>query len=291
VKVLRQLQEEDLDAVVAVYREAWGESRPIDATELRSWLGSSEVDRGSLRVLETNGQIVGYGDVAISDGVVALEVAARTHWEDFLAWAEDTARTTGASRVRVASYDGDALANVAASRGYLLWRSSLTMRIDLAATPPTASPMPAQIEQRAFDPRDVNALLEAINEVFQPDPFFVRLTPARFREDYLAAVGMASELWMLAWDGDELVAFALGFARWHGAGDVGEVRSVGVQESWRRRGLGEALVTSAFRALHARGLRQVMLGVDASNETDAVRLYERVGMRRAQQTDFWARDL
>jgi ribosomal protein S18 acetylase RimI-like enzyme len=34
-----------------------------------------------------------------------------------------------------------------------------------------------------------------------------------------------------------------------------------------------------------------MLGVDASNETAAVRLYERVGMHIARQADNWALDL
>ena len=290
--VLRPLREGDVDAVVAIYREAWGASRPIGAGELRSWLRSSEIDPGSLCVLEIDERIVGYGDVAVADGVVALEVAAPDYWDHFLAWAEDTAREANASRVRVLSYSGDALPHAAASRGYFLWRSNYTMRIEFAATGrPAASPMPSGVEARQYSPDDLDCLRDAINEVFLHDPFFVRLTAERFREDYLHAPGMEPELWMLAWDGEELAGFALGFAAWHGLDGAGEVKSVGVRPQWRHRGVGEALVRSTLVQLHVHGLQRVMLGVDASNETEAVRLYERVGMRIAQQADNWALDL
>ena len=78
MRVLRPLEESDVDAVLAVYREAWGDARPIHADELRSWLRNPEVDPESLRVLEIDGRVVGYGDTTIADGVVAVEVAAQT---------------------------------------------------------------------------------------------------------------------------------------------------------------------------------------------------------------------
>ena len=288
---LRPLQESDVDAVVEVYREAWGESRPINAAELRSWLHHPEIDPGSLRVLELGGRIAGYGDITVADGVVALEVAAPDHWDCFLVWAEATARDAGAKRVRVLSYCGDALPNAAASRGYVLWRSAYTMAIDLGRKVPAASPSPPGIALRAYRAADDERLRDGINDVFRDDPFFARLSAERFRADYLDAPGMDPGLWVLAWDEEELAGFALGFAAWHGVNGSGEVKSVGVRPAWRRRGLAESLVRSAFGRLHARGLRRVVLGVDASNETAAVRLYERVGMRIVQQADNWAVDL
>jgi ribosomal protein S18 acetylase RimI-like enzyme len=56
------------------------------------------------------------------------------------------------------------------------------------------------------------------------------------------------------------------------------VKDVVVRESWRRRGLGEALLRHAFRSLAMRGASAVELKVQAPN-TGAVRLYERLGMR------------
>lgn len=280
-----------MDAVVGIYREAWGESRPIDAADLHSWLRHPEVDPEQLRVLEIDGCIAGYGDIWIGDGVVALEVAAPDHWDCFLTWAEASARESGAKRVRVVSHGGDALPSAAASRGYVLWRSAYTMAIDFDDSPPAAPVSAPGIALRAYRPSDEKRLRDGINEVFRDDPFFGRLSTDGFRGDYLEAPGMEPGLWVLAWDGDELAGFALGFSAWHGEEGSGEVKSLGVREPWRRKGLGETLARSAFLRLHARGLRQVLLGVDASNETEAVRLYERVGMRIVQQLDNWALDL
>ena len=74
--MLRPLREQDADAVVAIYRAAWGDDRPIDAEEIASWARNPELERDLLQVLERDGRIVGYGDLAVSEDVVAVEVAA-----------------------------------------------------------------------------------------------------------------------------------------------------------------------------------------------------------------------
>ena len=56
------------------------------------------------------------------------------------------------------------------------------------------------------------------------------------------------------------------------------VKDLVVHESWRRRGLGEALLRRAFRTFEERGAHHVDLKVEADNPP-AIRLYERVGMR------------
>jgi ribosomal protein S18 acetylase RimI-like enzyme len=56
------------------------------------------------------------------------------------------------------------------------------------------------------------------------------------------------------------------------------VKDVVVHESWRRPGLGEALLRQAFNAFAARGADTVELKVEATN-TSAIRLYERLGAR------------
>ena len=50
-------------------------------------------------------------------------------------------------------------------------------------------------------------------------------------------------------------------------------------ESFRRRGLGEALVREALSLFHARGADAVELKVQADNPTRAWALYERLGFR------------
>jgi ribosomal protein S18 acetylase RimI-like enzyme len=60
--------------------------------------------------------------------------------------------------------------------------------------------------------------------------------------------------------------------------EAGWVEVLGVRPSWRGRGIGRALLRTGFAELGRRGLSRVLLGVDAGNETGALRLYESEGM-------------
>lgn len=66
---------------------------------------------------------------------------------------------------------------------------------------------------------------------------------------------------------------------------------LGVRRPWRARGIGRALLVTAFVAVHARGGEAVELGVDAANPTGATRLYEDVGMREHQSFEVWGKSL
>jgi ribosomal protein S18 acetylase RimI-like enzyme len=79
------------------------------------------------------------------------------------------------------------------------------------------------------------------------------------------------EVCFLVEAGDELVAAAI---CWTSA----FVKDIVVHETWRRHGLGEALLRLAFRTFQKRGATGVELKVQGQN-APAIRLYERVGMR------------
>ena len=66
---------------------------------------------------------------------------------------------------------------------------------------------------------------------------------------------------------------------------MGFVNALAVRPAWRRRGLGLALLHQAFTWFWERGEHRVGLGVDSDNSTDALRLYERAGMRAVWQAD------
>jgi ribosomal protein S18 acetylase RimI-like enzyme len=83
------------------------------------------------------------------------------------------------------------------------------------------------------------------------------------------------EVWFVAESEAVLVGAAL---CWSSA----FVKDLVVHESWRRRGLGEALLLHVLRVFAARGAAAVELKVQAGNRP-AVRLYERVGMRVAER--------
>jgi mycothiol synthase len=256
-----------------------------------SWFRNEELDSDWLRVLEVGGRTVGYGDIWIDDGEVAIEVAAPGHWHVFFDWAEGRARAECVGRVRAFFPAGHELEALVKRRGYRLWRSAYTMNVGFREVPPEAPSFPQGVELRAYRPGDAVTLRASLNEAFAGDPFFREVTPSRFREFYLGGRGFDPSLWLLAWIGDELAGFALTFPERPGEPELGWVQSLGVGQRWRRHGIGEALLRAAFGALHARGLRRVGLGVDAENESGALRLYERVGMSVVRRDDNWVLDL
>ena len=71
----------------------------------------------------------------------------------------------------------------------------------------------------------------------------------------------------------------------------GEVSALGVLRSWRKRGLGRALLIRSMHALRERGMTEVILGVDTDNLTGALRLYEGVGFRTLSQDAIYRKPL
>ena len=260
--MLRPLREQDADAVVAVYRAAWGDDRPIDAAEIASWARNAGSGGDLLRVLEREGRIVGYGDLAVSEDVVAVEVAAPGCWDVFLAWAEETARARRVPQVRVLLYRPNELEAVAAARGYRYWRSAYTMEIDLAEDEPQDVEPPAGIELRDYVQADAGALRAALNEAFATDPFFDRTR--------IEARPFDPSLWLLAWEGRELAGFVLA------ADDLHEVL---LRRRDRAVAVAGALVDADLAVLHLHRPRARAVDVEDIRVVHAGRL-GRVDARR-----------
>lgn len=287
---LRELREEDAEQVAALFVGAFGESRQLDAEEVRSWLRNTEFRTEWLRVLDTDGGIAGYVDIWPKDDALDIDAAASSRWDELFDWAEAEATSRGIPLVRTQVPHGHQLAEIVAARGYESWRHSLTMEIDLAAEPLRVE-LPEGFELRTYAQPDEEPLRAAINEAFADDPFHFDVTPAGFREFFLRARGYDPELWLLAWDGRELAGFSLNYPEHGSDRNLGWVGTLGVRRAFRRRGLGEALLRRSFAELHRRGFRRVGLGVDARNVTGALRLYERAGMRQVRRSDNWQKAL
>jgi ribosomal protein S18 acetylase RimI-like enzyme len=93
---------------------------------------------------------------------------------------------------------------------------------------------------------------------------------------------------LLAFDGDELVGYALTHVlpvddtfipdTWRTGERIGELESLSVLPSHRGEGIGSALLDAVDHAFEARGIRDVIVGALARND-GALRLYERRGFR------------
>jgi ribosomal protein S18 acetylase RimI-like enzyme len=94
-------------------------------------------------------------------------------------------------------------------------------------------------------------------------------------------------LWLLATAAGEPVGALVGRV-W---GDRGWVDYLGVLAPGRGRGIGAALLRRRFATFAGRGIRRVILNVDAENPTGAMALYEHAGMRVINGWDVWERSL
>ena len=149
----------------------------------------------------------------------------------------------------------------------------LRMRIELPSEIPQPS-WPEGSHVRGFHDSDGRRLHALLEHGYQRGGGSVPTY-----EEWLPAVTGDSEfdpqLCFLVEVGDELAAGAICWTS-------GFVKDLVVRESWRRRGFGEGLLRLAFRTFQARGATRVELKVEEQNSA-AVRLYERVGMRTVQR--------
>lgn len=173
------------------------------------------------------------------------------------------------------------------ARGFEPERQYYEMAIDLGKPFPPAR-WPRGIRPRGYRPEaDERRLYDADEEAFAEHFLFESISPEQWRLHFLEASGSDPTLWWLAWDGDELAGFVIPAAEEHGA----VIREFAVRRPWRGRGIGRALLATAFTTLRDRGETIVRLFVDVQNVTDALRVYEAAGMRVSRRFDVMQKPL
>jgi mycothiol synthase len=154
-------------------------------------------------------------------------------------------------------------------------RSTFIMRV-LLTGPPAPTP-PAGVTFRTYVPgADDEALFQAGEAAFAD----LWGRPPGTLEGWIApshAEGFDAGLWFLATDPTSGEVVGLCLAQM--TQGEGWIRTLGVRREARRRGLGRALLETAFLALYQRGARTVELSVDADSPTNAPSVYRRAGMK------------
>lgn len=180
-----------------------------------------------------------------------------------------------------------AAADLVRAREFEHVRSFRHMHIDLE-DPIDPGERPPGIEIRALDAnRDLRAVHAIMVEAFRQE-WRYRVVP--FDEWFEQEVSTPSadlDFWLVATAGDRPVGALTGFL-WSGGGWIGEL---GVLPEHRGRGIASTLLRRSFAAFASRGLPHARLNVDAANPTDAVRLYERAGMRAVRSWELYERRL
>jgi mycothiol synthase len=176
-----------------------------------------------------------------------------------------------------------AAADLLLATGLHLVRHFWHMQIDL---PVQVDPetLPDGIEIGGIDPAtDLPLVKTIVDEAFadhweyHPEPHDQWVADQTGRPTYDPA------LWLLATDAGQPAGALIG----HVSEDQGWVDYIAVLAASRGRGAGAALLRRSFAMFAGRGIRRVVLAVDAQNATGATALYERVGMRVVGRFDWW----
>lgn len=103
------------------------------------------------------------------------------------------------------------------------------------------------------------------------------------------------DLWVIAYDGDEVAGGVLGLIdaeliEHHGI-QRGYVDAVFTRRAWRRRGLARAVVAEVLVRLRERGMTSAFLEVDGLNPNQAMSLYESLGFAIVTTSADWSKPL
>jgi mycothiol synthase len=292
----------DVDAVADVHladQRADGVEPTLDAYFIRQVWSRPGLDLATDAwvVTDADGAIVAYGQVSLEDpgvvgswGVVLPAYRGRGIGTALFDRIEERAsvRLAGASSSRfrhsINATDAAAAA-MATARGLRPIRHHWHMQIDLDG-PIEPGPPPDGIAIGGIDPsRDLSAIHAILVAAFAEDPGD---HPEPFDEwvrEHEASPSHDPSLWLLARDAGAPVGALIASA----GDDGGWVDWLAVLGSHRGRGIAAALLHRAFAAFAERGLRRVLLNVDAENVTGATAVYERVGMRAVFRWDLWER--
>lgn len=234
---------------------------------------------------DNGGAIRGYAILQGDDAVVVVHPDAEGNGTGTVLrrWAEARACERGTSVLRQFAYGAnDGARRHLREAGYAPTQHYFRLRADLADVPP-----PTEVELRAFQPGDAEAVHRLIEEAFTEIEGNTPMTLDEWRAKGTGKAGYDPSLWLLAEDEHGLAGAALG-ERWESA--TGYVGELAVAARARGRGLGRALLLGLFAAFRRAGLAHAELSVHGRNR-GALALYESVGMRSTWEAERWEKAL
>ena len=282
---------ERIAALVNAHSVALGHPPDMTAALIEEWWAAPGTDvAADAIVVESGGEVVGYGDITVRGPQVRLDLGGE---EPDLVLDELELRASARGSVaRLVLHERDPVREVLARRGYEAIRAAYDMETSLAGEPERPE-WPAGIVPRRPEPGD-----EPLFHLVQEEAFADHWGhEPRGYEEWAHLYGTMRpfdpDLWLLADAADEDAPAGIAICEGGREGDetTGWVHVLAVRRPWRRRGLGSALLRWSLGALRARGLATAALSVDAENTTGAVALYERAGLRVTSRFEHWEKPL
>jgi GNAT superfamily N-acetyltransferase len=162
--------------------------------------------------------------------------------------------------------------------GYMMSRSLVD-----AALPNFA--LPAGFEVRPVRPEHYRAIWDADVEAFREHNGYSEPTPEQYERWLNDPVEFQPDLWKVAWnvEHDQVAAMVLGFINRDENREFKRLRgyteNISTRKQYRKLGLARALIAENLRMFKAMGMTEAALGVDATNPTRALSVYEACGFK------------
>ncbi len=183
---------------------------------------------------------------------------------------------------------------LARSEGYQPVRWFFEMERSVEGELPAEAALPDGIELRPASRDDAHRIWEADHEAFRDHWGGSDTSEGAFLR-WVESVEFQPDLFVVAWDGDEIAGAVLNTIYHDENVELGMRRgwldSVFTRRPWRGRGLARALIVRSLRVLAEQGMDTAALGVDADNPSGALRLYESCGFAVRDRAAAWQRDL
>jgi ribosomal protein S18 acetylase RimI-like enzyme len=282
--------------VIAVDVEEYGEPDYEEADVRDDWARERfDLARDSWVVESPDGAVAGYA-VAWDKRpheLVQADVFAAPGEPDLYPWLVDAVsrraaeHATAAGRARAHVFNPEPNARRAAAlttAGYDVVRVFRRMAADLGVPPPAPTPQDG-VAIRRVTPDDLETCWAVQQASFAAHFDFVPGSFETWRGELVDTETYRPEYWWLA----EVDGVAAGMLIGQRHEENGWVRILGTVPAARGRGVGSALLLTAFAAFRADGCPRAGLGVDSGNVTGAMALYERLGMRAEQRYDCYER--
>jgi mycothiol synthase len=312
----RRASPADWDAIAGLVnaaRRADGIDEVRTAADLAAEYGDSESFQLARDMLlaETDGRLVGYamGYRLVREGSLVAETSGDVHPELrrrglgtalYLATrarlVEECAADPRPGPREMRSY---ALDDEVADRalldafGYVPVRYGFEMVRPLTGSLPERA-LPAGLEMRPVTDDQYRAIFDADNEAFE-DHWGHRAPEEADFQARFHGPDQEPAIWCVAWDGDRVAGVVMNaiFAAENDALGIrrGWLEHVSVRRPYRGKGLAKALCAASFRVLRERGMTEAWLGVDGSNPTGALQLYEGLGFTARRRWMAYGRPL
>ncbi len=289
------------DVVQALDVADFGEPDFSEQDLLDDWLRPRfDRDTDAWVLTGPTGRVIGYAYVweaepnreIEGDAYILPEYSGRGLGTQLLDLMEERARDVCAGRTLslaiFASSANEDKRNLLERRGFVPTREVVRMRIDLSRDFEQSPPIPSGIEIRAFLPTTNEAAVREVwLDAFGDHGRFSSRQVDEWLRGRFEHPAFDPALCRMALERERTVGAVLVFD----VGPTGYLSTVGVRSDCRGRGIGPALLASAFGALRDRGQMRVVVSLDADADVGVLGLYEAAGMRIHERHDCFTKTL